>query len=327
MRSQLRTGFGSSCPWVWCAWLALWLSDCSLLIEVDGQQCVADSDCRQLGLAAGRCVDGACQLTRLCDQRGACAQACGDTLPCGDPADVCLKSACADALEVRDFVCSQSVGPSTQSVTFQASVRELASMQPPKGLTVSACELADLDCVAPLAHTADLSSTGDIALELPWGFSGYLELRGDELTTVLYYLDHPLYGPTEAHDVFVTTRAAFDQTAALSGALASTDGGLIVVQMYDCAEHPAAGIHFEVDVPAAVPFFLVYGTASMQTRTSVYDGTLGTAIGGFANVTPGAALVSARLGTRGPRLDWYNVHVRARSVTQLALRPYPDVAK
>jgi hypothetical protein len=320
------------CPWVRCSWLALWLGGCSVLIQVDGQQCVNNSDCRQLGLMAGRCVDGACQLVRLCDESGKCAQkvspqACNETLPCGDAAEVCLKFECANAKEVQNFLCSPEIGPSTATVPFSASVRELVTMKPPKGLSITACDFRDLDCRSPIARTSDGTGTGDLTLDVPWGFLGYFEIRSDETATLLYYIDHQLFGPTQANAIFVTAPTWLEQASALAGAQMGTVSGFVVVQMYDCEERAAPGIHFELDMPGALPFFILNGIPTPGLQTTVYDARLATAMGGFANVNPGVVIVSARLGTKGPRLDWYNVNVRPQTVTQLELRPYPDAAR
>jgi hypothetical protein len=214
-----------------------------------------------------------------------------------------------------------------ETVPIKAKVREVVTMKPPKGLTVAACEVSDLDCVAPFDRGSDTDGTGDITLDVPWGFLGYLEIRSDETATLLYYIDHQLFEPTDAHGLFVTTPAALQQTALLSGVQASSESGLVVVQMYDCQDRAAAGIRFEVDMPGALPFFLVNGIPSMEVQTTVYDGRLATAIGGFANVSAGVVIVSARLGTKGPRLDWYNINVRPHAVTQLELRPYAGLPR
>jgi hypothetical protein len=42
-----------------------------------------------------------------------------------------------------------------------------------------------------------VSGTGDITLQVPWPFSGYIELRSDLTVTMLYYLTQPLTTPTE----------------------------------------------------------------------------------------------------------------------------------
>jgi hypothetical protein len=59
------------------------------------------------------------------------------------------------------------------------------------------CTTQDVACSDPLVQQRDVSGTGDITLQVPWPFSGYIELRSDLTVTMLYYLTQPLTTPTE----------------------------------------------------------------------------------------------------------------------------------
>jgi len=218
-------------------------------------------------------------------------------------------------------MCMRDAPAPTEKVPFYLQAREFLTRRPPKALVVSACRQADYACADPETRVADALGTGDITLQLPWEFSGYLELTSSETLTSLYYLSRPLTEPTVATSTLMLTPELATMSTMLTDWRYDEQNGLVVVQMYDCAGKAAGGVRFEVNRPSPGAFFLVNGLPSTEVKTTVFDAMNNMAAGGFSNVTPGTLLVAVRLGESGPLLAQFNIYVRPRSVSQLEIHP------
>lgn len=99
--------------------------------------------------------------------------------------------------------------------------------------------------------------------------------------------------------------------------------GAILVNAEDCLGQPAAGVDLSLDStfsPGTDPFYFLDGSAvSAQTQPA----TSSDAIGGFANVRPGLATLSATLASNGQLYARLPAYVRPQSLTVIWLQPMP----
>jgi len=136
---------------------------CQALVSSDVVQCTTDPDCAARGgeFAGTRCVEGVC--TRAADVAEA-----GSDATSVDAAPIDPKWGCLGNVQWPP----QS---STEKVKFRERFRRLVGSTPIVGLRVKACVSLDPECNSPVAQ-GDTDAKGDIVLDLPKHFRGYLHM-------------------------------------------------------------------------------------------------------------------------------------------------------
>jgi hypothetical protein len=320
------------------------LSGCSLLIDVDRDQCGQDSDCASVGFAA-TCEQGVCVRREQaapaecdggpCESSGdagelpgdaggtvaALGASCAQDVRCEESA-TCFKEQCALAAEVERFMCEpQAAAPVVATVRFTMPVRDFVSEAALPELVVLACQESDLGCDSPIARFDDPDATGDVVLDLPYAFTGYLDVRSPAVLPSLWYFTKPLVSPTDAKVLKAVSRQTVQLLASITAIEVDASKGLVILEAFDCAKTAAGGIHFEESKRAAIPFFIIDGRPNVESTITVYNELDNQAAGGFINATPGFTIFSARIGIDGPVLGSFNANVRANTVTYLDIHP------
>jgi hypothetical protein len=308
------------------------LCGCSLIIHLDPNQCETDADCTKLGLGSP-CMQGVCSLTQPsagCDAGPACTGSfdqsmsvpCDPMHLCAKPDQVCFKDACAAASVAGPFACAPaSAGDPNSPIVLTTHVQEFISTMPPKGLLVAACRASDVNCTDAVANWVDNRASGDVVLQLPYGFDGFLRLQSDETLTAMYFVTRPLTNATHLKTFEVVAPTTLATLAAMTGYTADEQKGLVILEAFDCAGNAAGGIHFEESKQDGVPFFIVDSLPNVDSKLSVRDDIQDSAIGGFLNASAGFTIFSARIGASGPLLGRFNANVRANTVTYLDFHP------
>jgi hypothetical protein len=337
--------------------LSLCLAGCSLLVDAGRDQCSSADDCERIGLP-GSCEQGVCVASKArggavgaggagspsrdsCDG-GACggADASMPVVPngaCRQDGDCtgdqrCYKDACQPAELVAPFLCgalAPGAGASAAApqpamnatVHFTLPAREFVSDMPPKGLKASACRVNDLTCAAPVATFEDTDGKGNIELDLPYAFVGFLDVRSDDTLPALWYFTQPLTGSLVYKNLGMVAPSTLELLAAIAGYESDTSKGLVVLEAFDCNKKATGGIHFEQSKSGGLPFFIIDSTPSAESTVTVRDDATDTASGGFLNATPGFTVFTARIGVDGPVLGEFNALVRANTVTYLDIYP------
>lgn len=326
--------------------VSLCLAGCSLLIDAGRDQCSSDEDCGHIGLP-GTCEQGVCLASKSragavgaggagapskdsCDG-GACGGADASRPPdangaCSRDGDCagdqrCYKDMCASADLVGPFLCAAPAPEMSETVHFTMPAREFVSDMPPKGLKVSACRINDLSCADPVATFEDGDGTGNIELELPYAFVGYLDVRSDDTLPALWYFTQPLTKSVVYKNLGMVAPSTLELLAAIAGYKSDTSKGLVVLEAFDCNKKATGGIHFEQSKSGGLPFFIIDSTPSAESTVTVRDDATDTASGGFLNATPGFTVFTARIGVDGPVLGEFNALVRANTVTYLDIYP------
>lgn len=308
----------------WCLWLfglaSLSPLGCSALIEVNSPQCDVDADCtsRQLGSTCERhvCVG---ELPYACtgDTCDSVNRSCNDDKDCGSDAPTCMHGACVPNTVAERFMCEEPLSsepPETVSYSFR--VVEFVSREPPTGIMVRACRNNDVGCGDPVDTFEDGEGTGNVQLQLPYGFLGYFDVTSDAMHT-LSYVTKAVRSDTQDRDLQVAAASTVDVLASVAGVPYDPDKGVVLVEAFDCAKMPAGGVHFVESKGSATPFYFVSHLPNTEVQESVYDAENNVADGGFLNVTPGFVTFTASFGVDGPRLGEFNAAVLANTVTYI----------
>jgi hypothetical protein len=171
-------------------------------------------------------------------------------------------------------------------------ITDLVSGLVPPNVSVRACAQPDVNCESPVTGAVSIDAEGWVYLPLFAGFDGYLEITADTLIpTMLFYTD-PLSTDTQVdpQPLGVVTRTVLPGLAAATGRQQEADLGIVYLRVFDCQQDPAPGITFSIDQEDAWRWYFVG-----KLPTSVVDSTSDTGLGGFLNVVPGVAVVSADL--------------------------------
>jgi hypothetical protein len=313
------------------------LFGCSWLVEVGDDQCTRDRDCSAIGLS-GTCEQGVCVARSPAteapgpdDQRDAAtpeidaatsggSNSCLGSMRCEDD-DVCFKEQCVPMRDVERFLCEEQEPPRIDELRFQMHVKEFVSQTPAAGLTASACVANDVSCNNPVATFEDTEGTGDIVIDLPYEFAGFLQVRSDDTLPALWYFTRPLIEPRVANDLEVPSPTTVQLLAAVTQLTPDASKGLVILEAFDCAGVAVPGVSFAESKKSAIPFFIVDDLPNLESTVTVRNDEANQAVGGFLNATPGFTLFTARIGVEGTKLGEYNALVRANTVTYLDIYP------
>jgi hypothetical protein len=188
-------------------------------------------------------------------------------------------------------------------------------------MRVLACNETDVSCNDPVASFDDPEATGDIVLDLPYEFAGFLEVRSPDALTSLWYFTKPLLEETNAKVLKAVSEEALEFLASVASLEIDASRGVVILEAFDCTQTAVGGIHFEESKKAAMPFFIIDGQPNTESTITVRNERDNQAAGGFVNATPGFTNFTARLGIDGPKLGSFNANVRAGTVTYLDIHP------
>jgi hypothetical protein len=181
-------------------------------------------------------------------------------------------------------------------------------------LFVRGCTQRDVECTAPVTERLPVGADGWIDMPLYEGFTGYLEITGDTLlSTALFYPD-PLVAGQEVYSTSVglLERASVPSLTGATGTRQEDAFGLVVLRSLDCEGEGALGVRYSIDKPGSSWYF-VDGLPSSGASETADSG-----LGGFINVAPGVAIVTAELSSAGsPIVAPTSVLVRAGWMTAL----------
>jgi hypothetical protein len=295
---------------------------CSALIDVDGKQCQTDTDCTQKQLAAtcqsnvcvppeGTSEDAASADTTSCNGDADCS---GDTPRCLRSTHVCV----SEGLD-QQFACEWPEPSQKSTVHYSFNVRLFVMRdKAPANLVVHACELGDIACMSPVAQFVDNTGEGAVELDLPVGVPVYFETKSEGLTVLTYVSTVPEVDLV-ARDVFVPTQEVLMAQTMLLNTKFEPETGLTLIEVADCTDHAAAGVHVTQNPESGVGFYLKDNLPYRNEVVTIYDSVYDRAYAGFVNVAPGSFNFSAYWGVMGPLLRSITAQVRPNAVTTVEL--------
>lgn len=225
----------------------------------------------------------------------------------------------------RDWSCvSEQAGnpvmnPDGEPLDVRIAPRDYITGLTPTNLRIRACFRPDVYCMRPVTEWLEPDETGAVTIALNEGFTGYLEITGDEEVSTLYVFPAPLTPDLvvalEAVTVTLLPPAALLAFGETEGLVLEPAAGVISINTFDCSGPAAPGVRLELNA-SAVPFAFIDGLPVAFEDTTTRDGAAG-----FANVLPGLVVVK---GFRGDTMDLVGLEtllVRSSWVTLSNLMP------
>jgi hypothetical protein len=171
----------------------------------------------------------------------------------------------------------------------------------------------------PATEWLEPDATGKVTLPLNEGFSGYLEITGQDEVPTLYVLPAALT-PDLVQALSAVTISLLPLDALLAfGEVSQLEldpgAGVLSMNTFDCTGPEAPGVRLELNT-AAVPFSFIDGLPVAFEDTTTDDGAAG-----FANVLPGLVVVKGFRGDTTELVGVATVLVRAGWVTISNLMP------
>lgn len=207
--------------------------------------------------------------------------------------------------------------PEVPSVSFVMPIVDSTTGLPPADLSVRACQLIDVSCLAPVNPTpAGVGDDGLVHLSLPFEFGGFLEITSSDTVPSLFFLYEPLRRDTVSSALPLISTGALVALATNNGvSLDSTNDGLLLIRTYDCDGQSAANVRLSTDRGGQL-FTFVGGLPLVGDHPTSDDG-----IGGFINVPPGFARVEGRHAQTGELTGAASLVVRPEWMTYGDLHP------
>ena len=276
------------------AFLFLGAPACTVLNDLDREQCSSDDDCRQRG--------------------GAFAESlCRQSVCVTDPVWGCLGKV------------NWPEPTGGGKVTARLHLSDLLSTMPVTDATARVCTKLDTSCERPSATGLTSDSDGILAVELDKHFDGFLEISSPTtLSPLLYFFYPPLDADRDVPYVPLVPPAAFIQLAMQTQASIKFDRGAAIAISYDCSNATSPGLQFSVDRDETkedlkLPFFMEKGLPSLTATETDVSGQ-----GGFINVDPGIRVLSGLRKSNGAHVGTVSLVVRPGLITYTTMVPTPD---
>jgi hypothetical protein len=242
------------------------LGGCSLLIDVQNNQCGSTPDCEALGpaFAGSVCARGVCILK---ESNAAGADGAGGTD--GEPGD--------------PLVCQAPTPSETDTVVYSFAPIFLAGTEPkaPQPFTVKACDQFDFDCEQPLVGPIEVTAGEPYAFELPKGtagFSGFFQIENPDTMSGLLFMGRPIVEDTVGWNVTMPSPNLVTQLAVLTGEDVDPELGLILTVARDCEARPLEGVTID-NTKGGLGYYFVMNLPDTSLGKTGPQGAAG-----FANV-------------------------------------------
>jgi hypothetical protein len=222
----------------------------------------------------------------------------------------CVTPESIDAIDADLVTATDPNSRITQPIQFL----NLGSGTVPPGATVHACALADAECTEPLTTDYPLTAEGWVNIPLPFGFNGYLEIRGETIMPALLFLGEPLRRARPSmYPVAMVEKRILPGVSGLTGTMQTDTTGLLTIRVFDCQDISASGVSFSQQQPG-VEWYYVDGVPSAEVTETSSEG-----LGGFINTPPGVSIINTT-GREGQTLaSRKRVAVRAGWLTALRM--------
>jgi hypothetical protein len=303
--------------------------------------CAKNPECMRLDVCRSQCLAGSTTCPPDCEAQH--PDGVMDYAAWND----CTQNACAaSCLTGNSWSCLSSaiVWPKPRSlgkIKFSATIVDLLTELPYAKVSARACARNDPTCNNPL-DSADADDSGTVELTVPAGtigFDGYLELTGGDssgrsadagadagtatpIYPSLWYPSPPVIsGGWRGRVQF----PALFEIPLLAGFVHTTidpTRGHFAANASDCNFSAAPRVTFATDLADkdTTPFYFLNGNPDM---TAVETDSL-SAIGGFVNLPPGFARITAKSMVENQSLGQQQFTIRAGTFTTSSFAPQPS---
>ncbi len=276
--------------------IAFVLASCTVLLEVDGQQCTKDDDCVALGAAFAGSVCERNLCVRPTETSG--GKAGGTSMP-DDPL-VCTLS-------------EPSTAP-TVKYTFAPVFAPDSAPAEPHPFTIKACGQFDFECQNPVFGPIAVNAGEPQDFELTPGFQGYFEIKNPDTLDGLFFLGRPVNEDTLGWAVTLPSPQVVAGLALVTGEKIDPELGIILAVSRDCAGGLLEHVTFANSKGGLGYYFVMNLPNTALTKTGPQ------AAAGFANVEISTTVLSG-VHTSGKPLGPTSVRVKPRTLSFAEIWP------
>jgi hypothetical protein len=193
---------------------------------------------------------------------------------------------------------------------------DLLSQKPLSGVAFSLCAKTDSLCSFPLAQ-AQSNGLGQIDIDLPAGFDGYLQAEGAGIYPTLIFPPSTRIQRT-ASTLPLVPGSFYSTLITGVGATAVEDRSMVLVTGLDCQGIPAAGLSLTSPQSDSqtVAFTVVGGLPSRVASSTDESGG-----GGFVNLPAGATIINATLAASNRPVGTAGILTRPGYLSMVVIMP------
>jgi len=290
---------------------AVGVHGCSLVLDVDGEQCTSDSDC--VGLFGREFV---CTEQRVCvaptagdgdgDGDSGMPVDAGNPLP---PAWRCIEEA------PRTVIARAGV-----FLTLRLAVTDFVTLMQPRDLVARACNGNDVNCGTPLLDNITPANDGLLEFEgLPHGWLGFIELEAPGFLQTLVFTNKPYTVDATPEGPTLLTLDSLRSIAEGGNEDVDETRGIVLLAVYDCDGNPAEGITLiqeeRGDAGVETPFYFEGSLPDRDRDTTIISRRLTRsmnplAVGGFSHIEKGYQNFTGIYAATGQPIGRVSVQVR-----------------
>lgn len=322
-----------------CGSLSYDAPDCDKCVHTScceiASACAKNPECLRLEVCRTNCLAGSTTCPPDCE-----AQHPDGAMDFGKWND-CTQNTCAQAcVSGNAWSCLDStiVWPKPRTlgkITFSVTVVDLLLEVPFARTMVKACQRNDPLCAVPLGQ-AMANDDGLVELTVPGGskgFDGYLDITGGDssggdggtpspIFPSIWYPAPPIISGGWRGRVQFPSATEIPLLAGFVFTTIDPARGHFAVNASDCNFSPAPGVTLTAKSAddKTSPFYFLNGNP--DTTAKATDGVSG--IGGFVNLPPGFALVTATSTVAGKSLGAQQFTIRAGTFTTSSFAPQPS---
>jgi hypothetical protein len=276
--------------------IALVLASCSVLIDVEGKQCMSTADCVALGaeFAGSVCKRDVCVMPD---------DAAGGEAGGGSPPDPLMCTATERSTETM------------VKYTFAPVYAPGAEPKDPKPFVIKACAQLDLSCDNPVSGPFEVNAGEPQEFLVKPGFAGFFEIKNPDTTDGLLFLGRPVNQDTAGWGVTMPTPQVVAGLALATGEDVDPELGLILAVARDCDGALLEHVTFSNSKDGLGYYFVMNLPNTELTET----GPQGAA--GFANVPVGTTILTGLHNPSGHMLGPVSVRLKPNTVSFAEIWP------
>ena len=205
--------------------------------------------------------------------------------------------------------------PVTQDVGYSLPIRSLLGA-PIANAFAKVCLPADLACAMPLSEVRGLAADDVLALQVPRGFNGFVELTVDGHVPMVFEMRRPVWRDTvDTLPLQPIPTAGLLQLAGLLNTEIVPELGFVSVTVVDCKGDRAPGVVYNNNLGGRL-FYFIDGVPSVSAPATGFQGS-----GGFGNVPTRLVEITATLAADGREVGTKTVLPRAGWITVVEVYP------
>jgi hypothetical protein len=287
---------------------------CSLVLDVEGEQCTSDADCVGLFGRGYECTPQRVCIEPMMSNNNGDSGMPGDGGGGGSGSELPPEWACI-AKDPRIVTPIRN-----RSLTLRIAVTDFLTLEQPEGLVGRACDDRDVDCSTPVIDNVMPADDGYLEFEeLKHGWIGYLELEAPGYLPTLVFTNKPYTLDAMPEGPTLLTRTGLESITEGGGEMINEDRGIVLLAVYDCEGNPGEGVRLvqemRADEQSETPYYFEGSLPDRDREETIVSRRLTStmnplAVGGFNKVREGYQTFYGVLAATGQPIGRVSVQVR-----------------